>query len=145
MCGLPFAGKSTAARSLAVSEDAEIVELDAINAELGLGAVITPEQWARSYAASFDRLQRILATGQSAIFDATNFTRSQRDRLRQIASGAGADAVIAYVPIERSEAERRWLTNRRTGARPDVRDTDFTLVADGFEPPDDDEAVRIIG
>ena len=33
MCGLPFAGKSTVAKRLAITEGADIIELDALNTE----------------------------------------------------------------------------------------------------------------
>ena len=145
MCGLPFAGKSTVARALASRENAAIVELDQINAASGLGTkAITPEQWSGSYAEAYSRLRGLLAAGIPAIFDATNFTRAQRDELRQIASEARAEATVVYVPIARLDAERRWIENRRTGVRPDVRDEDFALVADNFEPPDEDEAALVI-
>jgi predicted kinase len=146
MCGLPFAGKSTAARTPASLKNAAIVELDQINAASGLGfsQPITAEQWTGSYAEAYSRLRALLAASISATFDAVNFTKAQRDGLRQIASEFGAEATVVYVPVERQEAERRWIENRSTGARPDVRDKDFALVADNFEPPDEDEVALVI-
>jgi predicted kinase len=146
MCGLPFAGKSTAARTLASLKNAAIVELDQINAAsgLGFGQPITPGQWTGSYAEAYSRLRGLLAASLPAIFDAVNFTRAQRDELRQIASEFEAQATVVFVPVEREGAERRLLENRSTRARPDVRDEDFALVADNFEPPDEDEGALII-
>ena len=75
------------------------------------------------------------------IFDATSFTRRQRDDLRRLAAEAGAAALVAYVPIARAEAERRLLENRIKQARRDVRDEDFAQVADNFGEPAADEAM----
>lgn len=143
MCGLPFAGKSTTARALASLSDAEIVEIDAINAELDWGTPpFTPDQWARSYAEAYGRVRAALAEGRNVIFDATNHSRAQRDAARQLASESGVAATVVHVPVDRREAERRLMENRRTRVRPDVTDADFALVADGFEPPDEWETVR---
>lgn len=53
MCGLPFAGKSTAARALQLRTKAVLVQLDAINAKRGLGldgSAIPHDEWTRTYA-----------------------------------------------------------------------------------------------
>ena len=145
LCGLPFSGKSTAARQLAEAKDADIVELDAVNTELGIGLTpITPEEWSRSYKECYQRLQRLLRAGRSAIFDATNFTLRQRDEVRQVATDAGADAVVVYVRLTRAIAERRFLENRLNRRRHDIRDEDFAHVADNFEEPGDDEATIFV-
>jgi hypothetical protein len=59
MCGLPFAGKSTAARALQLRTKAVLVQLDMINAERGLGldgSAISQEEWTRTYAEAYRRL-----------------------------------------------------------------------------------------
>jgi predicted kinase len=147
MCGLPFVGKSTFARQLAIDKNAMLVEFDAVNTELGIGLTaepIQPDEWARSYAESYRRIEALLHDGRSVIFDATSFTRAQRAELRAVASGAGAEAVVVYLRLSRSEAHRRMLENRRTGLRHDIRDEDFAHVADNFEEPGDDERVWVI-
>jgi hypothetical protein len=41
-----------------------------------------------------------------------------------------------YVPASLDEARSRWLQNRETHRRYDVRDEDFDLAVRMFEPPD---------
>lgn len=144
LCGLPFAGKSTVAAELASEVGAPIVRLDAINAERGLGLNAEPipeDEWDRSYAEAYRRLDQTLASGNSVIFDHVNFTRAERDRLRHIAAKRGARVQIVYVSVAVDEARRRLLANRETRARYDVRDDDFEHVVTHFEPPDNETDV----
>ena len=84
-------------------------------------------------------IQVELSAGKSAIFDATNHTRAQRAKARQLASEANARAVVVYVQVPVVEAKRRWLANRVDPRRCDVRDENFLEVLGSFEEPDEDE------
>lgn len=146
MCGLPFAGKSTLARELAATAGAAHVEIDRINMDraAGLnGAEIDADTWATTYAEAFRQIERHLVAGRSVIFDATNYTRRQRDDARAIADAHGARSAIIHVIVVEGEARRHWLANRATGERNDVRDEDFLNVVARFEPPGDDEGTVI--
>ncbi len=93
-----------------------LVELDAINKARGIGLhgeAISPEEWDGTYAEAYRQLDAFLAAGQSVLFDAASFTKA--------------------------EARQRWLQNRATGARYDVRDEDFAHVVNFFEPPAQEE------
>lgn len=80
------------------------------------------------------------------IYDETCFLRAQRDAVRAIAARTGARAHLIWVTTPESIARARLLGNRRTGARFDVRDDNFTQVANRFEPPTPDErALRYDG
>jgi predicted kinase len=139
LCGLPFAGKSTVAGALARRSGAPVIRLDAINHERGLGldgSAISWDEWERTYDEAYRRIDRALADGRSVIFDHGNFNRSERDRVREIAKRRQARVVTIYVPVAPDEARRRWLRNRETGERYDVRDEDFELALRMFEPPD---------
>jgi predicted kinase len=143
LCGLPFAGKSTLARALAAETGWALVELDAINTESGVGLhgePITPERWTRSYREAYRRVGRALASGRTVLFDATSATRDQRDRLRALAARHGAGASVIYVDVGEAVARLRWLANRASGGRADVRDEDFAQVAARLEPPSEDES-----
>jgi predicted kinase len=94
MCGLPFAGKSTAARALQL----------------------------RTYAEAYRRVAHHLENGQVVIFDHGNFTRKERDEVRDIARRTGSQVRFIYVPVSADEARHRWLHNRETHQRYDVRD-----------------------
>lgn len=144
-CGLPFAGKTTLAVQLAQHSGWKRISLDDINAERGVGqdnSVITQADWARSYAEAHRRVDATLAAGQTVIYDATNFTRKERDRLRHIAARHNAATTIIYLDIA-DIARTRWQDNRRNPARRDVGDADYAQVADNFQPPTADENVII--
>ncbi len=149
LCGLPFAGKSTLAHALAAHTGARHLSLDAINTERGLGidgAPITPQQWGETYAEVYRRIAEALTAGDSVIYDETCFLRSQRDAVRAIAAQTGACAQLIWVTTPEGAARARWLTNRQTGARFDIRDDNFEQVVTRFEPPTPDErALRYDG
>ncbi len=142
MCGLPFSGKSTLARELAARLRFVHLELDAVNVERGAGldgGVITREDWLVAYRESYRRLDALLESGQSVVFDATSFHRAHRERLRRAARRANAVATVVYLDMPESEVRDRLLRNRAAPARYDVPDEDFAQVAAGFQPPGEDE------
>jgi predicted kinase len=144
VCGLPFAGKTTLAKALEQRLGFTRIDLDQINTALGVGldgSPISPKEWDRTYAESYRQLGVALAAGQSVVYDATNFTKAQRDHLRAIANALNAPARVIYVALSEAEARLRWLSNRATHERYDVRDEDFELVATHFEPPIAEEQV----
>ena len=147
LCGLPFAGKSTLATALSKNIGAVVVRLDEINQERGLGldgSTIPAQEWQRSYREAYRRIADQLDGGQSVIFDHGNFTRAERERVRSIGAHAGALVQIIHVLVSPEVARRRWLRNRLTRERYDVRDDDFELVVRTFEPPDGEPEVVTI-
>lgn len=142
LCGLPFAGKSTLARTLAARLDIPCVAIDAINTERGLGldlAPIAPQEWTATYAEAYRRITGALRAGTSAIFDAGSFTREQRDELQALAEGCGAAVRLVHVRVSPQVATARWQRNRLSSERYDVRDDYFAQALDSFEPPAADE------
>lgn len=144
LCGLPFAGKSTLARQMTAALGLVHLEVDAINRERGLGGdgrELPRAVWAATYRESFRRLERWLAEGRSVVYDATNFRRVMRDRLRRIAAAGGARSLVVLVGAAPEEIAARRERNRRLPRRPDVPEASFAEVRNGFEPPGDDEIV----
>ena len=144
LCGLPFAGKSTLARELADIYDLAYIAMDAINTERGLGLhgdAISEQDWDITYQEAYRRIDSFLAQGKSVIYDAPSFTKEQRDQLRAIAHRHGLPAKVIFVDVPQRVARERWLQNRGTGNRFDVRDNDFAQVVDNFQPPTDEEDV----
>lgn len=146
LCGLSFAGKSTLARALAARLDIPCVAIDAINTERGVGldaAPISPDEWAATYAEVYQRISGYLSAGKSAIFDAVNFTREQRDEVREIAENCGAAVCLIYLAVPPELAIMRWQHNRLSGERHDVTDDNYALVRDGFELPAAEEGALV--
>ncbi len=143
--GLPFAGKTAMSRELAESLDnAAHIEIDQINTERGLGidaAPISPTEWAETYRLAYQRADEALSTGQDVIFDATNYSRAQRDILRVNARRRGAESAVIFVDVSPEESRARWQANRESVDRYDVRDEDFERVVTRFDPPTPDERV----
>jgi predicted kinase len=143
LCGLPFTGKTTLATALARRFGWQYISLDAINTERGLGLdgqAIGPDEWNDTYAEAYRRIEACLKNARSVIYDETNFARLQRNRLRAIADTQGAATHVVYIAVPEPEARRRWIRNRSTRKRGDIRDDDFVYVAQRFEPPASDEA-----
>jgi predicted kinase len=144
LCGLPFAGKTTLAKALVERLGFARVDMDEINTRKGVGLhgeAIVQEEWDDTYAESYRQLDQLLQAGQSVLFDAANFTKAQRDCLRTIAAKHGASTQVIYLDVSEAEARQRWLQNRITQQRYDVRDDDFTYVVTYFDVPTPDEHV----
>lgn len=143
-CGLPFSGKTTVAKELAVRFGLPRIDLDEINGEKGVGVEggrISDVEWQDTYETSYRRTRDFLQNGRSVIYDATNFTKNQRARLRNIAVEQGVESKVVFVDLSKDEAKRRLNENRARGIRYDVRDEDFDEVANNFQPPTEEEHV----
>lgn len=147
VCGLPFAGKTTMSRDLASKMEGSVhIDIDQINTERGLGSggrAVPLSEWPITYEIAYERASFALQSGQTVIFDATNYSRAQRDILRMKGRRVGADSVVVFVDVPESECRARWQTNRQTGERYDIRDADFENVASRFDPPGAGEQVII--
>ena len=144
MCGIPFAGKSTLARELASRCDFALVSVDVIVRELRIDLGEQAEKqrsWALAMAEGFDRARRLLADGESVIYDNANHTRRNRDRCRRIARQAEAGFRCIWVDVPTETARARLEANRVRLCREDVPDTSFWQIVDEFEPPIDEPDV----
>jgi predicted kinase len=143
MCGLAFAGKSTVARSLAARMGAEVVSLDAINAERGLhgGTGMPVEEWARTHQIALGRVRELLAGGASVIVDDTNCYRSLRDRYREAAAKRGVPTTVVVLRVGLEEALARARLNEQTRIRLRVTEAVLRDLAARFEWPHSDEEI----
>src|SRR5579885_1361894 len=142
LCGLAFSGKTTLAKVLDQRLGLSRVSIDEINTARGVGlrnAWITPEDWDLTYAESYRQLEEHLRAGRSVLSDAGNFNRAERDKARAIAAHSDADALVIYVTTPEPIARQRWLRNRLTHERNDIRDDYFEIGIQMFEPPTADE------
>jgi predicted kinase len=146
LCGLPFSGKTTLANELVSRLGVSRVAIDDINGERGVWddeTGLSPEEWTNTYQEAYRRINLLLKQGKSVVDDSVNYARELRDRLRAIAERHGAATTVIYVDVPLAEARRRWLENRQTARRADVRDSDFANVVEHFEVPTEDENVLL--
>lgn len=145
LCGLPCSGKSTVAAGVVrLFENTVAVEIDQINVERDLGndgVPISPVDWSKTYSVAYERASEALGSDLNVVFDATNYSRAQRDLLRALARRAGAESIVLHIDVPEDEARSRWAAGNGfmdgTGTTP----ADFQRVADRFDPPQPDERV----
>lgn len=145
MCGMSFSGKSTLAKSLAYRLNASIVSLDDINTERGLrgGQGMTGEQWAGTHRIAQERVARHLEARRVVIVDDTGSPRFIRDDWRAVADRANAPMRIIWVDVSEGLQTERLAANRASRQRHDVVDEVMAEHRRTFEPPEDENAVRI--
>ncbi len=143
LCGLPFSGKTTLARALVDQCGLIHLDLDVMARAEGLfpESGVSEEQWARIFDNAHHRLAELLRLGKSVVFDAVDFDRRVRDRIRAIASQVGCSTRVIYMRVPLEEIERRRQANRSSSQRPDVLESDWAEIIDEFEVPTQDEAV----
>lgn len=146
LTGISFAGKSVPAQAISRERGWPIVDPDAAADEMGLwlhGEFLPDAQSGIIYAEAEQHACRLLCANKSVIFDTTAFTREQREELRRLAEECRAEALVVYVWITREEALCRWETNNQTHERFPVLIDDFTMVADEFRPPMEEEPHQV--
>ena len=137
MCGLPFSGKTTLARALANKCGFVHLDLDALARAKSLFPEegINNEQWGRMFKELYQQVTILLNSGKSVIFDAVNYDRIGRDRLRTIAQQSDSSVHVIYIHLPLQEIEQRRQVNQADPQRPPVRDKDFVELAVEFEIP----------
>ena len=145
LCGIQFSGKTTLGHILAKQCGWTHVEVDAIAESLldTRDSEVTEEQWIEAFRASYEQIASSLARGQSVVQDATNYARTERDRVREIARQFGAPAYVIYMAVPIEEANRRRIANQARPERHDVSETGFLELVSSMEPPAADESVIV--
>ncbi|BDZ50766.1 hypothetical protein GCM10025867_30070 [Frondihabitans sucicola] len=141
MCGLSFAGKSTFATLLARELGAQVVSLDAINAERGLdgGQGIPLDEWATSDRVAHERVDALLRQGKHVVIDDTGSPRFIRDQWRSAANTVGVPFALVWVRIDRRLQQDRVARTRARNDRPDVTDAVLAEHAASFDSPEREE------
>jgi aminoglycoside phosphotransferase family enzyme/predicted kinase len=143
--GIVGTGKSTASRLLARLAGAPVVATDRVRrscaapeagAASGLDqGLYAPEQRERVYAGVLERAEWVLASGRSAILDATWSARADRQRAGELAHRLGARLVFVETRCPAELARRRLA--RREAAGGDASDAGpsfYAASAARFEP-----------
>ncbi|HEY2642746.1 MAG TPA: ATP-binding protein [Galbitalea sp.] len=145
MCGRSFSGKSTIARAIAATLDADVVNFDQINEQRGLdgGAGIPVEEWQRTHAIATERVLAALHDNRVVIVDDTNSWRFLRDGWRDLAERETASYILLYVDTPADEVRRRRDVNRIHRSRHEVADPVFEAHLADFDEPGADESHTI--
>lgn len=147
LCGLPFAGKTTLAR-LFEEKGFKRVTVDDINIELGIGFSlekrITHDEWTKAYTHYYKRIRTLLQKGKSVICDGVAYMQREREELRSIARSCYATSYVVYVPTGEKVVKERWIQNKQSKIRQDIREDDFEEVIQNFQYPTVDEHVLIV-
>ena len=145
MCGLPFSGKTTLARAIADQYGCVQLDLDSLANRKGFFPEegIDDKQWSLLFSEARQDLAALLSSGKSVVFDALNYDRVGRDRLRAIAQQNDSSVYVIYIKLTIQELEQRRHTNLDNRQRPNVREKDFAELARDFEVPTIEENLLV--
>lgn len=149
-CGLPAAGKSTAARQLAAPFEALVLRSDTRRKLLaGVPALqhapaaldeglYAPEMSDRTYASLLADAGRALGEGRAVVVDATFSTVRRREPFRELAAQLRAPFLVVEVTVPEEEALRRLERRAREGGDPSDADVAvYRAVRQRFEAPEE--------
>jgi len=115
LCGPPGSGKSTWGKKFAFDNNVEYVSTDAIRAEIGSGEADQSVS-AAAFGIARRRVSAALASGKSAMIDATNVNPKSRKDWINMGRGAGAYIVAVAFEVSREELIKRDAErSRRVG------------------------------
>lgn len=140
MTGLPYAGKTMLRNVLVKRFDFNVVSLDEIIAERKHKIErMSPADWNSAYQEAYNRLEKLLADGKTAIFDSCNLYRHERDGAKRVAENAGANCKLIYINTPPAEVRKKWLINQQTGERSSLEEDFFDMTIRIFEKPAPEE------
>ncbi len=143
LCGLPFAGKTTLAKEFEKQGFIRIT-VDEMNVSLGISfsleKKISFEEWSYAYREYYKRIRQLLKQGKSVICDGVAFMKREREELRQIAKNYHVQTHVVYVQTPMPVARKRWIDNKKTKERQDIREDDFRHIMQYFQTPIEDES-----
>lgn len=140
ICGLPFSGKTVFSKALCDLMGWVRVDLDEVKFRL-FGNQITDDDlvkkdWDLVYQQMYKEIQDQLSKGITVVHDNGNFIKHERDLVREKAKRLGLRSRVIWVNTPESVARERLLSNRISGDRFDVSDSDFNNTVAEIEPPD---------
>jgi predicted kinase len=143
LCGISFAGKSTLGHAIATRFGYEQVDVDDTKFAL-FGPDIRDEelsrdQWRLIYDQTYRLICEYLDGGKNVVDGSGNFSRSERQAVRDLADPLRDETITIFVDTPVSVARQRLLANRERQARLDVTDEDFDHILRVWEPPSAEE------
>lgn len=132
VCGLPGAGKTTVAGTIAECLGAERLRTDVVRKELFPEPAYTDAEADAVYEELLDRAEESLSAGRPVVLDGTFHEAGYRDRAAAVAARQGVPLALVRVTCD-SEVVRERIRSRTD----DESDADFRiheLFRDRFEP-----------
>ena len=124
MCGVGFSGKSTLAKEIAkrtgailMSQDEEFFQKQK---ELNLNED-NDDDWDMVVNICKEEIRKLLVQGKSVVFDHTNLTFGEREKLREIATSTGAKAIVIFLNTPEEVQVQRQQQNLTTANRHQVK------------------------
>ena len=140
MTGLPYAGKTMLQNVLVKRFGFGAVSVDEIIAERKHKIErMSPADWNSVYQEAYNRLEKLLADGKTAIFDSCNLHRHEREGARRVAENAHAKCKLIYVNTSPAEVRKKWLLNQATKIRSSLEKDFFEMTIRIFEKPTPEE------
>lgn len=141
LIGYPGAGKTTVAKVLHEATGAVHLWSDIERHKLFNRPTHSEEESLQLYDELNKRTEKLLAEGQSVIFD-TNFNFCEdRRKLREIADRQGAETIVLWITVPKATAKHRAVGNslKRNGYHTHMTEEDFDKIVTKLEPPTEDE------
>jgi predicted kinase len=143
LCGLPGAGKTTLARSLAPRVRAAHIESDRFRRQLFGEPVFSSRENDGLFRAIQSATRRLLQDGVSVVVDATNLTDADRTPFQRIAEAAHASLTVVAVEAPGAVIEARLEARSRQPNGYSYADVDVYHRMRGRVQPIDCEHIRI--
>ena len=142
MLGYPGSGKTTTAKAIHALTGAVHLWADEERRRKFDPPTYTHQENLELYAELNKKAETYLREGQSVIFD-TNFNfYKDRQKLRRVATLAGASTKLIWVTTPKSLAKKRATTDAHkqdTRVLGDMPPEHFDRMANNLQPPEDDE------
>lgn len=140
ICGLPFSGKSTYSKELALKENIPRISWDETWLKLEDSGQLTGDHKNQTVTDYCEQeISKLLQTGSSVVYDNLNHDRALRDHLKELAAASGGQGKIIYIEVSLKEIRDRRNKVRISKERAVVDDQVFEKGLADFEPPTPDE------
>lgn len=128
MVGLPGTGKSSIVYSMMDYFPCVVVSTDSIRAKIRRQPTYTATEMSLIYEICYAIIEKRLESGQRVVFDASNYLKSRREYVTNLAMSCGAPVATCYVQASQ-EAIGKRLARRISGKKQtgDLSDADWAV------------------
>ncbi|KKT33215.1 MAG: hypothetical protein UW20_C0004G0049 [Candidatus Woesebacteria bacterium GW2011_GWB1_44_11] len=102
---------------------------------------IDKQGWDKVYQKMYKQIEDNLKNDKTVINDTGNFTKHERDLVKEIADKLGLETIEVFIDTPTEIARQRLLENKKIKKRFDVSENDFNSTVSEFEPPEDNNVI----